>query len=380
MTNNKTKLKQAPLHFEDWDWLEKELQDEKRFISTKATMHVAKGIRVASFFCGCGGFDLGFKWAGYNLVYANELDQSASATYNKNFSHPVDNRSIEVVDIKSIPKHDLLIGGFPCQPFSHAGKRGGLNDVRGTLFNYLAQDLHLKEPTAFLFENVKGLITHDGGRTFNIIKQIFKDEKYVLSYALLNARNFFIPQNRERIFLAGVKEDVGKSFRFPTGFASEITVGKAIGDLIHSKTSFNHEPMRHSTRIKERYKHIPQGGDLKNVPPEHQQRKRGCPEEVSGKQSTQSYHRLAEDAPSPTICAMFQAHFVHYSQERNLTAREAARLQSFPDDFVFEGKRTTMSWDKTLSQYQQIGNAVPPKLAYALARTIYKQIFEERLT
>ena len=97
---------------------------------------------------------------------------------------------------------------------------------------------------------------------------------------------------------------------------------------------------------------------------------------VSGKQSTQSYHRLVADGVSPTVCAMFQAHFIHYSQDRNLTAREAARLQSFPDDYVFMGKRTVMSWEKELSQYAQIGNAVAPKVAYVLGRGLYEQLIK----
>ena len=118
---------------------------------------------------------------------------------------------------------------------------------------------------------------------------------------------------------------------------------------------------------------------MADVPPEHQQRKRGDASVVSGKQSTQSYHRMIESEPSPTVCAMFQAHFIHYSQDRNLTAREAARLQSFPDDFCFHGKRTVMSWEKELSQYQQIGNAVAPRVAYTLGRGLYEQVLLDHL-
>lgn len=114
---------------------------------------------------------------------------------------------------------------------------------------------------------------------------------------------------------------------------------------------------------------------MRDVPAEHKQRKRGEVEIVSGKESSQSYHRLVEDDTCPTICAMFQAHFIHYSQDRNLTAREAARLQSFPDDFLFKGKRVNMSWDKDLSQYEQIGNAVPPKLGFTIGRALYDQFF-----
>ncbi len=375
MSINRTQQSYLPFEADDWKWLESELQDSERFESLKFGLKNKKRVTVASFFCGCGGMDLGFKWAGYPVVYANELDPSAALTYRRNFRRKVDNRPIERVAISKIPKHKILIGGFPCQPFSHAGKRGGIKDSRGTLFHFLALDLHINKPDVFLFENVRGLLTHASGQTFNIIKDFFKREGYLLSYALLNARNFFIPQNRERLFLAGVHMSLGKTIVFPPGFDSYISVKETIEDLKGNTSIPNNEPMRHSKRILERYKFIPQGGSLKNVPAEHQQRKRGAPHMVSEKFSTQSYHRLLPDGLSPTICAMFQAHFVHYSEDRNLTAREAARLQSFPDDFVFEGKKTTMSWEKTLSQYMQIGNAVPPRLAYALARAIYKQIW-----
>jgi DNA (cytosine-5)-methyltransferase 1 len=366
---------QYEIQFEDWTWLEQEIANSDNFSSIKKFIQLQKRIKVASFFSGCGGLDLGFKWAGCETVYANEIDKAAAKTFERNLKFKIDNRAIEEVSIEEIPQHNVLIGGFPCQPFSQAGKRNGLLDSRGTLFHYLALDLNINKPEVFLFENVKGLITHDGGRTFNTIKDIFRQEGYRMSYALLNAQKFYIPQSRERLFIAGVRKDLNKIFVFPTGFDYLITVKEAIDDLIDNPTVLNNEPMKHTQRIKERYKYIPQGGDLRDVPLEHQQRERGNPENISGKVSPQSYHRLRADSVSTTLCAMFQAHFIHYSQDRNLTAREAARLQSFPDDFIFEGKRVSMSWDKDLSQYEQIGNAVPPKLSFALARAIVEQIF-----
>ena len=223
--------------------------------------------------------------------------------------------------------------------------------------------ISLKAPKFFLFENVKGLVTHEGGKTLKSVKQAVKDAGYRLSYAVLNADDILCPQSRQRLFLVGVRNDLEGGFRFPDVSLPKVSVKEAIDELIGNDDIPNNEPMRHTKRIQERYKHIPQGGDMRDVPNEHQQRKRGDVDKVSGKQSSQSYHRLVESEPCPTICAMFQAHFIHYSQDHNLTAREAARLQSFPDDFVFEGKRVNMSWDKDLSQYQQIGNAVPPLLA-----------------
>ena len=367
---------------DNWLWLKNELNDLQsrgQFNSRKEIKPLPSPPRVASFFAGAGGMDLGLKWAGYKIVYANEIDKGAAETYNFNFEHDVDNRSILDVDINEIPDHDILVGGFPCQPFSYAGKRKGLVDDRGMLFFALIEDLYVKSPRFFIFENVKGLLTHQSGKTFSNVKQAIKDAGYQLSYSVLNADDFLCPQSRQRLFLVGVRNDLSANFRFPTISLEKISVKQAIGDILGNQDVPNNEPMRHTKRILERYKHIPQGGDMRDVPEEHQQRKRGNVEVVSGKQSSQSYHRLLESAPSPTVCAMFQAHFIHYSEDRNLTAREAARLQSFPDDFIFKGKRVNMSWDENLSQYQQIGNAVPPKFAYALGRALYDQFFTARI-
>jgi len=364
--------------FEDWTWLKKELtflQNSNFFNSKESVVEVDSSPKVASFFAGAGGMDLGLKWAGYNIVYANELDKAASETYDLNSQLKIDNQSILDVDISKIPNHDLLVGGFPCQPFSYAGKRKGLVDDRGMLFFALIEDLYVNQPRFFIFENVKGLLTHHSGQTFNSVKRAIKDAGYRLSYTVLNAEDYLCPQSRQRLFLVGVRSDIEGNFNFPMISLPRIGVKDAIDDLISNKTILNNEHMRHSQRIRDRYKYIPQGGDMRDVPEEHQQRKRGDPSVVSGKQSSQSYHRLVENKPSPTVCAMFQAHFIHYSQDRNLTAREAARLQSFPDDFIFAGKRVNMSWDKDLSQYQQIGNAVPPKMSFSLGRALYDQFF-----
>ena len=366
---------QQNLFATDWSWLIDELNDESFFQSKKSRKNLTNTPKVASFFSGCGGMDLGLHWAGYDIVYANEIDVAASKTYQTNFPHSIDNRSILDVDISSIPAHDLLVGGFPCQPFSYAGKRKGLEDDRGLLFFALIEDLYVNKPAHFIFENVKGLLTHAKGETFNNVKQAIKDAGYSMTYALLNTNDIGCAQKRERLFLVGTRNDIESKFLFPEVDIKNKTIKEVIGDLINNNHLPNNEPMKHTQRILERYKHIPQGGSMKDVPQEHQQRKRGDVSKVSGKMSSQSYHRLEENSSSPTICAMFQAHFIHYSEHRNLTAREAARLQSFPDDFIFEGKRVNMSWDKDLSQYQQIGNAVAPKMSYLLGRALYEQCF-----
>lgn len=366
---------QSPLEFQDWAWLHQELEKSDFFTTKASTLQLPDAPRVASFFAGCGGMDLGLKWAGYSLVYCNEIDNSAAETYSANLSLDVDNRSIKEVNIRDLPDHDVLVGGFPCQPFSYAGKRLGLNDERGMLFLALVEDLYIKKPRHFVFENVKGLLTHDRGLTLSNIKRAIRDAGYRLTYAVIDASDYGCAQRRERLFMVGTRQDIDLDFQFPEVRMPRRSVKQEIDDVIERSELPNNEPMKHTKRIKERYRFIPQGGSMKDVPLQHGQRKRGEADRVSGKVSTQSYHRLVESDVSPTICAMFQAHFIHYSQDRNLTAREAARLQSFPDDFVFKGKRVNMSWERGLSQYQQIGNAVAPRVAYAIGRALYEQCF-----
>lgn len=362
--------------FDWWDWsaIAQELLDPHFFSTRLSQRRIAPRPTVASMFSGCGGMDLGLKWAGFETIYANEIDHQAAFSFEENLGTAVDNRSIEDVDVCAIPDHDVLVGGFPCQPFSYAGSRRGLRDPRGMLFFGLMDVLDAKKPMVFIFENVKGLLTHDKGTTFQNVSRAILDVGYHFSYAIVNAADFGCAQRRERLFMVGLRSDIEASFVFPSFRLPQVSVRDAIEDLVGRQDVDNNEPMKHTKRILERYKHIPQGGTMANVPAEHQQRKRGDASVVSGKQSSQSYHRLVESEPSPTVCAMFQAHFIHYSQDRNLTAREAARLQSFPDDFCFHGKRTVMSWEKELSQYQQIGNAVAPRVAYALGRGLYEQI------
>jgi len=330
-----------------------------------------KKYTVSSLFSGCGGLDLGLKKSGLNIISAIEIDAWACETYTKNLGKIICS-DINNIDIKSIPDSDIIVGGIPCQSFSLAGKRLGLNDARGTLFYSMAYMIEQKQPKLFLIENVKGLINHNSGNTFKYMKQILSDIGYDLFDKVLNAADFNVPQTRERIFLIGIRKDLNKKFIFPTFTTKKYkTVKQAIDDIWKNPSKFsNNEPMHHSQRIIERFKIIKQGQSLKDVPTEHMQRTRGDATKISGKTFGQNNFRLKENEPSPTICASFQSNFIHYCEHRNLTAREAARLQSFPDDFIFYGKRTTMSWEKNLSQYQQIGNAVPPLLAENLGYSI----------
>jgi len=202
---------------------------------------------------------------------------------------------------------------------------------------------------------------------------VLDDFGYCTKYEVLNALHFGVPQVRRRLFVFGVLKEIAPSncFYFPQGFADSIGVKEAIDDLLSDQKVRNNEPMQHRAHVIERFSKIPPGGTWRDVPAEHRPRLRGDPTKISHKNMRlQSHQRLHPDEPCFTITANIQTHFIHYSKDRNLTPREAARLQSFPDWYEFVGKRSFMSWDKDLCQYQQIGNAVPPLLGRALGRAL----------
>jgi DNA (cytosine-5)-methyltransferase 1 len=333
-------------------------------------------ITAVSLFCGCGGMDLGLKMSKIKILFATDIDEWACQTYVKNNIGSVMCADINDINIADIPDSDIIVGGIPCQSFSLAGKRLGLEDTRGTLFYSMANIIKEKQPKLFLIENVKGLKNHNGGKTYKHMKVILHDLGYNVVERILNAADYGVPQLRQRIFIVGLRSDIINTFSFPEPTTlphQHITVKDAIDDIWRNPDEFiNHESMRHTKRLIERFKVIKQGKSLKDVPQEHMQRKRGIPDQISGKVFGQNNYRLKPNEPAPTICASFQSNFIHYKEHRNLTAREAARLQGFPDDFIFCGKRTTMSWEKNLSQYQQIGNAVPPLMARELGKSIIK--------
>jgi DNA (cytosine-5)-methyltransferase 1 len=167
-------------------------------------------LRVAGTCSGVGGIELGFQQAGFETVWANELDAHANKTYVANFGDAhLDTRSIWEVNPREIPDHDVFVGGIPCQAFSHSGSRKGFADERGVLFNAFARILMVKKPQAFLLENVKGMLTHDEGRTFPIIREALEDAGYSVDFRVMNSAEYGnIPQGRERIYVVGFRGDV----------------------------------------------------------------------------------------------------------------------------------------------------------------------------
>ncbi len=372
------------------------------------------GMNIVDLFAGCGGMSLGFRMAGYTSVVASEIDLWAGDTYQHNHPHArlIRGDIREVHDWKSQLPNDFteaidgIVGGPPCQGFSLSGSRDP-HDPRNSLFMDFVKCVKHFQPKFFVMENVPGLLsmkTAQGKAVIQIIISEFSTAGYKASFSVLNAAHFGVPQLRERVFLIGVKQEYpyNKAMIFPRPTVNPeefVTVDMAVSDLppieagegaeyqeyataaqnVYQRWArqgsdgvYNHVAMRHTKRLIERFKVIQHGQSVADVPHEHSALKRGDPSVKSGKVYSQNNMRVFGDAPSPTVAASFQSNFIHPHLHRNFTAREAARLQSFPDTYVFKGKRTTMSWEKHLSQYQQIGNAVPPLLAKAIAKNIAK--------
>lgn len=384
-------------------------------------------------FAGAGGFGQGFKMAGFDVPVALEIDAWACDTLRHNHR---DTRVLhtDIRDFKfqatikgaALSRPDILIGGPPCQGFSIAGPAiKDANDPRNSLFVNFAQWIEALQPSAFVMENVKGLLSRrnaDGEYVIDIIKRTFTDLGYFVEVWLLNAAEYGVPQTRERIFIVGHHSSsaIGEPEKthglpelasrvvalslFETALCPAVTLWEAISDLPElfegkgeeeqpyagrslteyqeqmrgpEKVLFNHVAMRHSKRLVSRFQQIGWGESSADVAPEFGARRRNGQGELSGTTYDQNNRRLYPHKPSHTIAASFYANFVHPFQHRNLTAREGARLQSFPDHYRFQGKKTVVSHkllqreerldEKYLCQYNQIGNAVPPLLAQAVA-------------
>ena len=370
-----------------------------------------QGRNIIDLFAGCGGLSTGFEMAGFKSLLAVEKDAWASETYAAN--HP-DTKVItaditEVHDLDSlfdgqVPKIHGIIGGPPCQGFSLSGNRDK-NDPRNSLFMEFVRFVKHFRPDFFVMENVQGIlsmVTKKGESVKDVIINEYTEAGYHVEYFILNAAEFGTPQSRMRVFFIGLRNDIpyDRNQLEPKGFLfgdDQVTIEQAIMDLPQLKAGegvdgepyimppqtpyqawvrqgsdgiHNHVTMRHTPRLVERFSHIQFGQSVADVDQQYQQRQRGDASKISGKTYSQNNMRPYPNKPSPTIAASFQSNFVHPYLNRNYTAREGARLQSFPDTYIFHGKRTTMSWEKNLSQYQQIGNAVPPLLAKGVAKAV----------
>ena len=376
-------------------------------------------MNVIDLFAGCGGLSTGFEMAGYKIPLAVEKDEWASETYKKNHKKTkvvtADITQVQDLD-ELLPRKNIkidgIIGGPPCQGFSLSGHRDK-KDPRNSLFMEFVRFVRHFKPKFFVMENVTGILsmqTKSGELVKDVILNEYDAAGYNVEIFILNAAEFGVPQSRIRVFFIGLRKDIpyDKEKLEPKGFLfgdEQITIEQAIMDLplisagegeevaeypgepqneyqrwVRSGSSavYNHIAMRHTARLVERFSHIEYGQSVADVAQEYQQRQRGAADKISGKVYSQNNMRPYPNKPSPTVPASFQSNFVHPYINRNYTAREGARLQSFPDTYIFCGKRTTMSWEKNISQYQQIGNAVPLLLAKGIAESITEYFMKKK--
>jgi len=319
---------------------------------------VKTGIKVLELFAGAGGLALGLEQAGLETTALIEIDKYACETLKHNRPHwNVINDDVRNIDFSQF-NVDVVTGGFPCQAFSYAGKKLGFEDTRGTLFFEFARAVKEIRPKLFLAENVRGIISHDKGRTLKTIVKILSELGYNVEYRLVNAVNYGVPQKRERVIIVGTQK--GYTFRFPKEEKHIVTLREALKDVPPS------EGMQYSANRKKVLELVPPGGCWRDLPLEIQKSFMGK-SFYSGGGRTGMARRLSWDEPSLTLTtspSQKQTERCHPDETRPFTVREYARIQTFPDSWEFIGSMS--------EKYKQIGNAVPVKLAFKIGQAIVK--------
>ena len=336
--------------------------------------------RLISLFSGCGGMDLGFKKAGFNIVWANDFDKDAQAVYSLNLGK-IDGRDILDINEKEIPNGDILVAGFPCQPFSNAGNRKGVHDSRGLLYKECLRIIEEKNPKVIVFENVKGLLSSkyiDGRNLTDVIIADLENINgvgYEVIYQLVNSSDYGVPQNRQRVFFVGIRKDLGIKFSFPQKHVKKNLSLKNILDIPEGVE--NNVDWAFSPQALAMIEFIPEGGSWKDVPYEHlAPRFQKIRDNMKKYHSPNFYRRFSRDEICGTMTASAQPEncgIIHPTENRRYTVREVARIQSFPDDFKF----ITDSPKNITAMYKVIGNAVPTMLAYNIAKSIMEQVFSK---
>ena len=328
-------------------------------------------------FAGAGGLALGVEKAGFNTIGLIEFNRDACDTLVKNRPNwrviCDDIANISCLDLEeyfNIKKGELelLSGGAPCQAFSYAGKRLGLEDARGTLFYHYAIFLEKLQPKMFLFENVRGLSTHDRGKTYQTMLDIFEKAGYDIQKDVLNAWDYGVAQKRERLITIGIRKDMKDkiSFSFPTPHEYKPVLRDVLQDVPKSLGTVYGENKRKLFEL------VPPGGYWRDIDPVlAKEYMKSCWEMEGGR--TGILRRLSYDEPSLTVLtspSQKQTERCHPAEARPFTVRENARCQSFPDEWEFCGN--------VMSQYKQVGNAVPVNLAYEVAKCIYTALEQEK--
>jgi len=327
--------------------------------------------KTVELFAGAGGLALGLEEAGFDAILLNDFDKAACRTLKEN--RPLWN--VQCGDVAEIANEnllkklnlkegelDLLSGGYPCQSFSFAGKGLGIDDVRGTMFYYFAKVLEQLKPKMFLAENVRGLVSHDNGKTLKTMIKVFEEVGYKVDYKVLNAWHYGVAQKRERVAIIGIRNDLEIKYEFPIPHEYKPVLKDVLQDVPKSAGA------KYPTRKREILDLVPPGGCWRHLP-----------DELAKEYMQKSYYltggrtgmarRISWDEPSLTLTcapAQKQTERCHPGETRPFTVREYARIQSFPDDWRFEGTTT--------NQYKQIGNAVPVNFAKEIGLSIIKAL------
>lgn len=340
-------------------------------------MPVPKSPTLVSLFSGCGGLDKGFELAGFKRVFANDFDADAQRVFRKNLGE-IDTRDIRDVPSSEIPDGDVLTAGFPCQPFSNAGNRRGVYDARGELYLECLRIVRDKQPKVVLFENVKGLMSskHQSGKSLiEVIKTDLEDIGYKVTYRVVDASDYGVPQKRERMILVAVHNSIGKVFHFPDPI--EDKTGLVLGRLLSIPRGIpNQKHWEFSPQAARMVQSIPEGGSWKDIPYEElSPRFRRIRDDMKRYHAPKFYRRFGRNEIVGTMTASAQPEncgIIHPTQNRRFTIREVARIQTFPDDFLFFDEELK----DVVAMYKVIGNAVPVQLARVLGEAIKEQIFQ----
>jgi DNA (cytosine-5)-methyltransferase 1 len=325
-------------------------------------------MNIISLFSGAGGLDLGFEKAGFKTIWANEYDKEIWETFEKNFPDTkLDRRSISNIPSSEIPETLGLIGGPPCQSWSEAGKLRGIDDHRGQLFFEFIRVLRDKKPLFFLAENVSGMLASRHKDALENIKNHFIESGYNLSFSLLNAVDYNVPQDRKRIFFIGFRDDLGLSFEFPKGFLKKRYLKDVIWDLKDNSLSAKEKNYTNKGLCKVANHEYMIGGFSSMYMSRN--RVRSWDEPSFTIQAGGRHAPLHPQAPKMQFVEQNKRIFVPSSEHlyRRLSIRECARVQTFPDSHKFY-------YDKLSAGYKMVGNAVPPNLAYYLAKKIMEDL------
>ncbi len=324
-------------------------------------------LKIVSLFAGAGGLDLGFEKAGFSTIWANEFDKNIWATFEYNFPKAkLDKRSITDVLPEEIPNCDGIIGGPPCQSWSEAGAGRGIKDKRGQLFFDYIRILKFKQPKFFLVENVAGILHPKHYESFNSFLKQFENAGYKISWKLLDANDYNVPENRLRVIIVGYHKDLNKKFEFPKPQKYKPVLKDAIWDLRRATAAREHNKSHRENLEIPNHEYMNGGFSTIYM---SRNRVRSWDEPSFTIQAGGRHAPIHPKAPKMKFISQNKRIFQpgHEDEYRRLSVRECARIQTFPDSFIFK-------YDDIADGYKMVGNAVPVNLAFAIAKEIRKDL------